>query len=201
MEIRKTVRRKSYNFFQKIKRFCMLLYYKVLRIQATPEAISRGLASGVFIGMLPLLPVQTPCAILLAYFLKGSKIAAAVGTWVSNPLNWIPLYLTFYHLGRKIYHFVNSTILGNIELPFSLPSLDLDHISFMELVDKGPEMLTIMFVGAILLAIPSAILSYYISLNTITLYQKNKKARLMKKIKMIEREVLKKIHEGQDKEE
>ncbi len=199
MQIRKTVRT-SYSFLQKVQRFCMLLYYKILRIQATPESISRGLAAGVFVGMLPLLPVQTFCAVLLAYLIKGSKIAAAAGTWVSNPLNWVPLYLTFYYLGRKIYHFVNSTILGNVELPFSVPSLDLDHINFVELMDKGPKMLFIMFVGALLLAIPSALVSYFVSVKSIRLYQKNKKARLMKKIKMIEREVLKKLHEEQHKE-
>ncbi len=191
----KKLRAKSYTFYQKLKRFIMLIYYKVLRIQATPEAISRGLASGVFIGMLPLLPVQTPCAILLAYILKGSKIAAALGTWISNPLNWVPLYISFYFIGRKVYHFINSHILGNVELPFSVPSLDLDHINFMELLEEGPKMLFIMFVGALVLAIPSAIISYLVSVKVITLYQKNKKARLMKRIKMIEREVIKKIQE------
>ncbi len=196
-ELKKTVRNKSYSFYQKIKRFTLLLYYKFLRIQATPETISRGLASGVFVGMLPVLPVQTPCAILLAVACKGNKIAAALGTWVSNPLNWVPLYLTFYYLGKKVLHFIFK-LQGKTVLPFTTPRLDLDHISFMELLEKGPEMLFIMFVGALILAIPSAFISYYISLKSIKLYQQRKKIRLQKRIQKLEREAIeKKIKEQQ----
>jgi len=60
------------------------------------------MALGVFSGMMPILPFQTVLAVALALLLRGSKITAALGTWVSNPLNWYFLYYYSYILGAQI---------------------------------------------------------------------------------------------------
>jgi hypothetical protein len=52
--------------------------------------------------MLPVLPFQTALAVALAMVLRGSKITAALGTWVSNPLNWYFLYFYSYKIGAHI---------------------------------------------------------------------------------------------------
>ena len=61
-----------------------------------------GMAFGVFSGMMPIVPFQTVLAIALSLFFKGSKITAALGTWVSNPLNWYFIYYYSYRLGASI---------------------------------------------------------------------------------------------------
>ena len=60
------------------------------------------MAFGIFTGMMPIMPFQMALAVSLAVLFKGSKIAAALGTWVSNPLNWYFLYYLSYKVGASL---------------------------------------------------------------------------------------------------
>lgn len=168
MSLNTKIAEKKRSLLEKTKRAGKLFYYKVLRIQATPASIARGFAVGVFIGFLPLLPVQTICAVTLAFIVRGSKIAAALGTWVSNPINWVPLYLAFYHIGHAL-------------LPFDIPRLNLKEIEFLDLLHRGPRLLIAMMLGGFVIALPSSIITYFISKRFITLYQKKRAERKKKK--------------------
>ena len=77
-------------------------YLRFIRLRGEPHELALGMAFGIFSGMMPILPFQTALAVALALFFKGSKIAAALGTWVSNPLNWYFLYYYSYKLGALI---------------------------------------------------------------------------------------------------
>ena len=79
-------------------------YLRFIRLRGEPHELAMGMAFGIFSGMMPILPFQTALAVALALFFKGSKIAAALGTWVSNPLNWYFLYYYSYKLGALIYN-------------------------------------------------------------------------------------------------
>ncbi len=160
--------RRVHSFFEKIQRVAKFLYFRLIRIQATPENIARGLAAGVFSGLLPILPVQTVAAVAFAMLVGGSKIAAAIGTWISNPLNWVPFYMLFYYIGTSV-------------LPFEIPKLDLKHVEFLELLERGPKLVLAMMVGGLVVAIPSTIISYFVSLHFIRIYQNRKKKRLKDK--------------------
>jgi uncharacterized protein (DUF2062 family) len=74
-------------------------YLRFIRIRGEPHELALGMAFGVFAGMMPIMPFQTALAVALALLFKGSKITAALGTWISNPLNWYPLYYYSYKLG------------------------------------------------------------------------------------------------------
>jgi uncharacterized protein (DUF2062 family) len=74
-------------------------YLRLTRLKGEPHELAMGIAVGVFAGMLPVVPFQTALAVVLAFPFKGSKITAALGTWISNPLNWYFLYYYCYQIG------------------------------------------------------------------------------------------------------
>jgi len=77
-------------------------YLRFIRLRGDPHDLALGMAFGVFTGMMPIMPFQIAGAVALALLFKGSKITAAIGTWVSNPLNWYFLYYASYKLGAFI---------------------------------------------------------------------------------------------------
>ncbi len=63
---------------------------------------AKGLAIGVFSGCFPFFGLQTLLGISLAGLLRGNPLLAAIGTWVSNPLTYLPLYWFNYQVGSTI---------------------------------------------------------------------------------------------------
>ena len=62
------------------------------------RSIAMGLAVGVFFGLL-VPTAQMPLAVLLALLLRCNLPAAVAGTFVSNPLTFVPIYLAAYRIG------------------------------------------------------------------------------------------------------
>lgn len=150
---------------ERIQRFLRYWYLRLVRIQASPHNIAIGLAAGVFIGLLPVLPFQTILAIALAFVLRGSKIAAALGTWVSNPLNWVPVYMLFYCVGRAV-------------VPFDVPAFNPSQLEMKEMLEMGWKFFAVMMVGGLVVATPSAIVSYFLAYKGIQAYRARRKARM-----------------------
>ena len=73
-----------------------------MRLRGNPHDLALGIALGVFSGLLPVVPFQTALAVFLALVFGGSKITAALGTWVSNPFNWYLVYSLDYRIGAAI---------------------------------------------------------------------------------------------------
>lgn len=78
------------------------LYLKFVRLRGHPEELARGLAAGVFAGMFPLFGLQTIMGVAIALRIKGNPLMAAGGTWISNPLTYLPIYAFNYRLGSWI---------------------------------------------------------------------------------------------------
>lgn len=156
-------------FMQRLKRFVRFWYLRLVRIQATPHNIAIGLAAGVFIGLLPVLPFQTVLAIALAFALNGSKIAAALGTWVSNPLNWVPFYLLFYKIGKAV-------------VPFDIPPFRPSELEMVEMLHVGWKFFAAMMVGGLVIAVPSSIVSYFAGKKLIEFYHDRRAARRLRKV-------------------
>ena len=92
---------------------------RVLRLTASPHAISAGVAAGVFASFTPFIGFHFLIAFFVAYFIAGNFIAAASGTFglklVHQALNehgfrhvlWksadVPLYLGINLQSRKFY--------------------------------------------------------------------------------------------------
>ena len=68
----------------------------------TPYFKAKGTAAGVFSGCFPFFGFQTFLGVFLARIIKGNLVLAAIGTWISNPFTYIPLYLLNFKVGSFI---------------------------------------------------------------------------------------------------
>jgi len=143
-------------------------YERFLKIRGEPREIALGLALGIFIGMLPVLGLQTVSAIFFASLFKWNKFSAALGTLISNPLTIPPLYALTYWLGSKI-----------LGLGQRLPHLSDSGIeTLIHLLQKTPEILLALFIGGILLGLPAAAASYFLSYEALRRYQSRIREKL-----------------------
>jgi uncharacterized protein (DUF2062 family) len=59
--------------------------YRLRRLSGTPHAVALGFAIGVFTAVTPFLGTHIVMAVLLAWVIGGSMVAALLGTFVGNP--------------------------------------------------------------------------------------------------------------------
>ena len=80
-----------------------ITYKKILSLfshqDGSPFFNAKGLAIGVFSGCFPFFGFQTLIGVFLAKLFKGNIFLAAIGTWISNPFTYIPLYYFNYKVG------------------------------------------------------------------------------------------------------
>ena len=80
-----------------------LNYKKILSLflkqNGTPLFNAKGVAVGVFCGCFPFFGFQTLLGLFLARFAKANLFLAAIGTWISNPFTYLPLYFFNYKVG------------------------------------------------------------------------------------------------------
>ena len=70
-----------------------------LKQNGSPFFNARGVAVGVFCGCFPFFGFQTLLGLFLARVAKGNLFLAAIGTWISNPFTYVPLYFFNYKVG------------------------------------------------------------------------------------------------------
>jgi uncharacterized protein (DUF2062 family) len=127
---------------------------RIKNLEGDPHYVSMGLAIGVFISLTPTIPFHTVLAVSLAIILRGSKAAAALGVWFSNPVTAPIFYWGSYKLGMYL--------LGN-PAPF-----DVKYESILELLDLGMDVTIAMIAGGVILGVLPGIASYFITRKIIT---------------------------------
>src|SRR5690606_37623592 len=123
---------------------------RLVRLRASPHAIAAGLAAGVFVAVTPFIGFQIILAVLLASFVRGNLIAAAIGTNLANPLTVPLIWMSTLELG--------GWILGNDHGPEAVERLV--HGLSNDPIDQLVPVLTPMAVGAIPLGAAAALLAY-----------------------------------------
>ena len=68
-------------------------------LRSHPEAIARGVAVGLFVGLTPTVGFQTVLMITACILVAGNFPVAFAVSWVSNPFTVAPLYWGFHSLG------------------------------------------------------------------------------------------------------
>ena len=86
----------------------------------SPFFNAKGLAIGVFSGCFPFFGFQTLIGVFLAKLAKGNLVLAALGTWISNPFTYIPLYYFNYKVGSIL---LNTSSNNSIEKNFVIDNL------------------------------------------------------------------------------
>lgn len=150
----------------RLARLSRYSYLRIVRIKAPAESIALGLALGVFAGALPFLSLQMVIAVSLALLLRASIIAAALGTWWSNPFNWAIVFPLFYMLG-KVFVPLDITPLSIVEFI---------HLPFLELLQRGWQWLLITTLGGVIAGIPLSVATYFLTLRAVKIYH-NRRAR------------------------
>ena len=72
---------------------------------------AKGLAIGVFSGCFPFFGFQTLIGVFFAKLAKGNVLLAAIGTWISNPFTYIPLYYLNYKVGSIFFNTSSNEII------------------------------------------------------------------------------------------
>ena len=121
------------------------------------------MAFGIFTGMMPVMPFQMALSVALALVFKGSKITAALGTWVSNPLNWYFLYYFSYKLGAWILGMEgSSTVFATI---MDMVRSDVESMVIVEkILQSGGLMAAAFLLGGVIMGIVVALPSYFVFL-------------------------------------
>ena len=151
------------------RRRLQYFYLRFLRLRGSPQELARGLASGVFAGSFPLFGFQTLIGIAIATLLRGNKILAAAGTWVSNPFTYLPLFAFNYQIGRWL--------LGSSANP-RFDSLD----SLKGWADMGIDVSSRLMLGSSIVGLIGSLLCYYGSVPVIHHLQKRRIERRLARI-------------------
>ncbi|MEM8779498.1 MAG: DUF2062 domain-containing protein [Cyanobacteria bacterium P01_G01_bin.49] len=146
-------------------RYC---YLRFGRLRGTPRCISRGLAFGVFAGCFPLFGLQTIIGVLLAVIFRGHKLAAAAGTWVSNPLTYVPIFAFNYKVGE---------LLLRVGIGESQTNFPENWQSWSALKESGMDFLVTLFSGCFAVGIVASLGTYLIGLRMISRWHRRRKAR------------------------
>jgi uncharacterized protein (DUF2062 family) len=166
--------------------------HRLRRLPDPPHRIARGAFAGLFIGTLPIPGFQIAGALLLSWVMRGNLIAAALGTFVSNPVTTPLIAVPSIALGHWL--------LG-IERPLSPPAVmdafaeaggEVWH-NLLALFGRGDfhwgalevffhDIYWAYFVGSIGPGIVIGLAGYYLSLPVVRAYQGLRAKRLRERI-------------------
>ena len=127
---------------------------RIKNLKGDPHYVAMGLAIGVFISLTPTIPFHTVLAVSFAIILRGSKAAAVLGVWFSNPITAPIFYWGSYKVGLYL--------LGN-PAPFNVK-----YESILELFHLGMDVTIAMITGGVILGVLPGIASYFITRKIIT---------------------------------
>jgi uncharacterized protein len=143
-------------------------WHRLKRIPGTPESIAMGFACGAAASMMPFMGFHFVLSAVLAWLLRGSIIASAIGTVVGNPWTFPFIWVGTYEIG-KVMIGIDHAIEG--EQPFlrmfgglyqSIRTFDGDLF-----VDRVMPTLVPMLAGSIPVSVSVGVLSYFLVLKPI----------------------------------
>jgi uncharacterized protein (DUF2062 family) len=123
---------------------------RIRQLEGNPHYIAMGMGVGIFISMTPIIPLQTIVAVTLAFLVRGSKSAAALGTWLSNPLTIPLVYYVDYKIGCVLLNY--QTVVENIAFD-----------SFSQLMGLGLEVTSAMLLGSLVLGSVLGVIAYFVT--------------------------------------
>lgn len=134
-----------------LKRKLRYVYLRFIRLQGSPEALARGMASGVFSGCFPLFGFQILIGLAVATVLRGNRIMAAASTWISNPFTYLPLFAFNYQVGHWLLG-------GGADARLT----DLNDLN--DWMAMGTEVSVRLLLGSTVVGVVAALVSYQVGL-------------------------------------
>lgn len=138
---------------------------QMLREKASPEFIARGWAIGMFYGWMIPFGFQLMLSIPTAFVLKGSKIGATLGTFVTNHFTIFAIYPVQCLVGNRVLSVFGVDVLPVKEIFSRL--MEVGGMSMFSgafwkaLASLGSGILAPFFIGGFLFALLCVPLTYY----------------------------------------
>jgi uncharacterized protein (DUF2062 family) len=142
----------------RLKHWLVAHHMTLMTIADTPHSIALGSAIGIFFGFTPLYPLKTLLSIAVAWVFRCNKIAAAIAVTLHDVMIWAmpAIYVAEYHLGCWS---LNRPAAQRVHFrQFGLRDYIQWHV-FSRVV--WPTFWPA-FVGSLFLAIPSAVIVYFL---------------------------------------
>ena len=155
-----------------------------MRGSGAPGEMAGGMALGLFVAMLPVLGLQLPLALVLTEGIRRfthfqpSRVAAAAGVWLNNPLTAAPVYSLCYLVGRPLAHQL---------LPASAPRGGAATLDWSTLSLASPEALEVgvgLVLGGIMLGVPTAWVGYRITYDMVSRRHARREQRRARRLAM-----------------
>ena len=143
------------------KKYSLFLRSRIPRLRGKPIVLSRGLAVGVFAGCFPFFGLQSFVGVLLATLIRGSKVAAVAGTWISNPLTYLPIYIFNYKVGKFLLGVESQSI------------SQLDFQSISQFKELGSAVAVTLILGCFVVGLIAGLITYFTSLYLLRARNKN----------------------------
>ena len=166
MATRSRDRKKS--LIERLRRVTKLYYLKTIRLDDPPEKIARGVAIGVFIGIMPTVGLAMLLSFLLAVLFKANKAAAILGTFVMNPIT-TPLFWSMSLAVGGLVFWRDTASIFSIGSNFESMRATISH----ELI--------VFVTGNIVVATFFGVITYFAANKAITRHKEKKAARLFKR--------------------
>ena len=147
---------RSFQYFKK----------RVLRLAGSPHTIAAGVAAGAFAAFTPILGTHIIIGLIVAFFIGGNMVAAALGTTLANPLTLPFIWASTFRVGRWI--------LGG-------PHADSSYVP-ANLAEKSVHtiwpVIKPMFVGSIPLGLVAGVIFYVVVFYATRAFQTGRRHRL-----------------------
>jgi len=148
------------SFWSRLREWLSHLHFRLVTIEASPHAISLGVAIGIFFGFTPLWTLKTLLSIAIAWLLGGNKIAAAISVQLHDLL--LPFMPAIYLWEYKIGYWCMS---GRLPVRVNLRGFTLsDYLHWEAFFTVGRPLL----IGSIVIGLPSAAIVYVICRGLVT---------------------------------
>lgn len=156
---------------------------RLIRLSGSPYAIAMGAAAGVMISFTPFLGLHFILGAIIAFLLRGSMVASALGTFAGNPLTFPFIWIMSYNLGTFILGAGDGMDQGALLDTISRFATDLGKTPWGEKLDLlyplWPTLLKPMTVGGIPLGIIAGTVSYFMIKKIADSYHESRANRLM----------------------
>ena len=165
MKAKPAIESKKYQLWDNIKSKIKYWINRTKALNGEPRYVAMGMAVGIFVAATPTIPFQTFIAVTMAFILRGSKSAAAIGVWLSNPITLPVFYLASYKTGALLLGISNDT--------------DITGQTKTGLLKLGFDISIAAMTGGIVIGIILAILAYFITRKIVTkIRSREKKVRI-----------------------
>ena len=123
-------------------------------LHGEPRYVAMGMAVGIFVSATPTIPFQTLIAIAICLVMRGSKAAAAVGVWLSNPLTFPIFYLASYKTGAILFGISNGHAISSYNTA--------------DMLELGVDITVAAVAGGIVIGLFLGVIAYFLTFRAVT---------------------------------